>query len=196
MNEHLETDVISTKGQAFGLELQLKKPYGKLNGWISYTLSRSLLRQDDKRVSIPLNGGKWYPSEYDRPHEIKAVINYKFTERYSISSNFNYSSGRPTTVPAGKYLDRNEFRYMPFFTERNGYRIPDYMRCDFAFNIEPTHKLNALLHTSFSIGVYNAFARKNAYNIYYVSEVDRIQGYKISVFGTAIPYVSLNMRFN
>ena len=70
------------------------------------------------------------------------------------------------------------------------------MRCDFAFNIEPTHKLTSFLHTSFSIGVYNAFARRNAYNVYYVSEKSKIQGYKISVFGSAIPYVSLNMKFN
>lgn len=196
MNHHLETDVISTKGKAYGLELQVKKPFGKLNGWVSYTLSRSLLRQDDKRVEMPLNDGKWYPSEYDRPHEIKAVLNYKFTERYSLSSNFNYATGRPTTVPAGEYYDWLSGSDKPYFTERNGYRIPDYMRCDFAFNIEPTHKLTSFLHTSFSIGVYNAFARRNAYNVYYVSEKSKIQGYKISVFGSAIPYVSLNMKFN
>ena len=196
MNSHLETDVISTKGQAYGIELQVKKPLGKLNGWVNYTFSRSLLRQDDKRVAVPLNDGDWYPSEYDRPHEVKAVLNYKFTERYSFSSNFNYATGRPTTLPAGKYYNSYNHRYMPYYTDRNKYRIPDYMRLDLAFNIEPTHKLTSFLHTSFSIGVYNALARKNAYNIYYVSEGDQIKGYKLSVFGTAIPYVSLNIRFN
>ena len=196
MNHHLETDVISTKGRAYGIELQAKKPFGKLNGWISYTFSRSLLRQDDKRVAMPLNDGDWYSSEYDRPHEVKAVLNYKFTERYSFSSNFNYATGRPTTLPAGKYFDSHVWRYMPYYTDRNTYRIPDYMRLDLAFNIEPTHKLTSFLHTSFSIGVYNALARKNAYNVYYVTEGEEIKGYKLSVFGTAIPYVSLNIRFN
>ena len=196
MNHHLETDVISTKGKAYGIELQAKKPVGKVNGWINYTYSRSLLRQDDKRVAMPLNNGEWYPAEYDRPHEVKAVLNLKFTERYSFSSNFNYATGRPTTVPAGKYFDSYHQRYMPYYTDRNKYRIPDYMRLDLAFNIEPTHKLTSFLHTSFSIGVYNALARKNAYNIYYVNEEKGIQGYKLSVFGTAIPYVSLNIRFN
>ena len=196
MNHHLETDVISTKGQAYGFEFQAKKPTGKLNGWVSYTFSRSLLRQDDKHVAMPLNGGDWYPSEYDRPHEVKAVVNYKFTERYSFSSNFNYATGRPTTLPAGKYYDSYIQKYMPYYTDRNTYRIPDYMRLDLAFNIEPTHKLTSFLHTSFSIGVYNALARKNAYNIYYVNEGEEIKGYKLSVFGTAIPYVSLNIRFN
>ena len=196
MNHNLETDVISTKGQAYGLEIQAKKPFGKLNGWISYTFSRSLLRQDDSRVAMPLNNGDWYPSEYDRPHDFKAVLNYKLTERYSFSSNFNYATGRPTTLPAGKYYDSQHWRFMPYYTDRNKYRIPDYMRLDLAFNIEPTHKLTSFLHTSFSIGVYNALARRNAYNIYYVTEEEEIKGYKISVFGTAIPYVSLNIRFN
>ena len=196
MNHHLETDVISTKGQAYGIELQAKKPLGKLNGWINYTFSRSRLRQDDKRVAVPLNNGEWYPAEYDRPHEVKAVLNYKFTERYSLSSNFNYATGRPTTVPAGKYYDSYNQKYMPYYTDRNTFRIPDYMRLDLAFNIEPTHKLTTFLHTSFSIGVYNALARKNAYSVYYVTEGERIKGYKLSVFGTAIPYVSLNIRFN
>ena len=196
MNPHLETDVISTDGQAYGIELQAKKPIGKLNGWVSYTFSRSLLRQDDKRVAMPLNNGDWYPSEYDRPHEVKAVLNFKFTERYSLSSNFDYATGRPTTLPAGKYYNSYNQRYMPYYTDRNSFRIPDYMRLDLAFNIEPTHKLTTFLHTSFSIGVYNALARKNAYNIYYVTEGTEIKGYKLSVFGTAIPYVSLNIKFN
>ena len=196
MNPHLETDVISTKGQAYGIELQAKKPIGKLNGWVSYTFSRSLLRQDDKRVPMPLNNGEWYPAEYDRPHEVKAVLNYKFTERYSFSSNFNYATGRPTTVPAGQYYDSYNQKYMSYYTDRNKFRIPDYMRLDLAFNIEPTHKLTSFLHTSFSIGVYNALARRNAYTIYYVTEGDRVKGYKLSVFGTAIPYASLNIRFN
>lgn len=195
MNHHLETDVIPTKGYAAGVELQVKKPNGRLNGWVSYCYSRTFIRQDDKRVALPVNDGEWFPTEYDRPHELKAVLNFKFTERYSFSGNFDYSTGRPTTVPAGKYYDRSTKSYQPYYTKRNGYRLPDYMRCDLAFNIEPTHKLTALLHGSLSFGVYNVFARKNAYSIYYVVEEGDIKGYKLSVFGTAIPYVALNIRF-
>ena len=196
MNHHLETDVISTKGKAYGVELQAKKPFGRLNGWINYTFSRTFLRQDDPRVASPVNDGRWFPSEYDRPHEVKAVLNFKFTERYSLSGNFDYATGRPTTVPAGRYYNQRLGYYLPYYTERNTYRIPDYVRCDVAFNIEPTHRLTSFVHTSFSIGVYNAFARRNAYNIYYVTEGMETKGYKLSVFGTAIPYFSLNMRFN
>lgn len=196
MNHHLETDVISTNGKAYGVELQAKKPTGKLNGWLSYTYSRTFLRQEDSRAAMLVNDGDWFVSEYDRPHEVKAVLNYKFTERYSLSGNFNYATGRPTTIPAGRYYNQQLNIYLPYYTERNSYRIPDYLRFDFAFNIEPTHKLTSFLHTSFSIGAYNAFARKNAYNIYYVTEQAKVQGYKLSVFGSIIPYFSLNIRLN
>jgi len=195
MNHHLETDVISTKGRAAGVEFQVKKPHGALNGWMSYCYSRTFLKHDDPRVELPVNGGKWFPTEYDRPHEVKAVLNYKFTERYSFSSNFEYSTGRPTTVPAGQYYDRSTGSLQPFYTERNSFRLPDYLRWDLAFNIEPTHKVTAWLHTSFSIGVYNVTARKNAYSIYYLVENGKIHGYKLSVFGSAIPYAAFNFRF-
>lgn len=196
MNHHLETDVISTNGKAYGVELQAKKPTGKLNGWLSYTYSRTFLRQEDSRAAMLVNDGDWFASEYDRPHEVKAVLNYKFTERYSLSGNFNYATGRPTTIPAGRYYNKKLDIYLPYYTERNSYRIPDYLRFDFAFNIEPTHKLTSFLHTSFSIGAYNGLARKNAYNIYYVTEKTKVQGYKLSVFGSIIPYFSLNIRLN
>ena len=196
MNHHLETDVIATRGKSYGIELQAKKPAGKLNGWLSYTFARSLVRQDDKGVTMPVNNGEWYPADYDRPHEVKAVLNYKFTERYSFSSNFNYATGRPTTLPAGQYYDVHNQTFMPYYTDRNTCRLPDYMRLDLAYNIEPTHHLTSFLHTSFSMGVYNALARRNAYTVYYVTENGKVKGYKLSVFGTAIPYVSLNIRFN
>lgn len=195
MNHHLETDVISTRGRSAGVEFQVKKPFGKFNGWISYCYSRTFLQQDDERVALPVNNGDWYPTEYDRPHEVKAVLNYKFTERYSLSSNFEYSTGRPTSVPAGQYIDRTTNTIQPFYTKRNGFRLPDYMRWDVAYNIEPTHRLTSLLHTSFSIGVYNVLGRKNAYNIYYVVEKGEIKGYRLSVFGCPIPYATINIKF-
>lgn len=98
MNHHLETDVINTEGYAYGVEFQVKKPSGKLNGWASYTYSRTFLRQNDPRIARPVNGGDWYPTEYDKPHDFKLVGNYKFTRRYSVSFNMDYSTGRPTTI--------------------------------------------------------------------------------------------------
>ena len=176
MNHHLETDVISTEGHAYGIELQAKKPTGKLNGWVSYSYSRTFLRQNDKRTVNPVNDGDWFPTEYDRPHEFKFVGNYKFTQRYSLSCNADYSSGRPTTVPAGKYYDYGLQKFQPFYTERNSYRLPYYFRMDASFNIEPNHHLTQWTHSSFSIGCYNLLGRKNAYSVYYLVDGGEVHG--------------------
>ncbi len=195
MNHELENDVITAQGRAYGIELQLRKPYGKLNGWVSYSYSRTFLRQHDKAVALPVNDGKWYPAEYDRPHEVKFVGNYKFTRRLSISLNLDYSTGRPTTVPAGLYYDNQKNRMLPYYTERNGHRIPDYFRMDASFNIEPSHHQTNRTHSWFSIGVYNMLGRRNAYSVYYESTGMGIQGYKLSIFGAPIPYLSFNIKF-
>ena len=195
MNHHLETDVINTEGYAYGVEFQVKKPSGKLNGWASYTYSRTFLRQNDPRIARPVNGGDWYPTEYDKPHDFKLVGNYKFTRRYSVSFNMDYSTGRPTTIPAGQYYDRGLQSMQVYYTDRNSYRVPDYFRLDLAFNIEPSHHLTLLTHSSISFGVYNLTGRKNVYSIYYVSENGSVQGYKMSIFGAPIPFITYNIKF-
>ena len=195
MNHHIETDVINTEGYAYGVEFSIKKEVGKLNGWASYTYSRTFLRQSDKLISNPVNNGNWYPTDYDKPHDFKLIGNYKFTQRYSCSVNIDYSTGRPTTIPAGKYYDQTLDKPQVFYTDRNAYRIPDYFRMDVSFNIEPSHKLTLLTHSSISFGVYNVTGRQNAYSIYYVSEEESIKGYKLSIFGVPIPFVTYNVKF-
>lgn len=195
MNHHLETDVINTEGHAYGVELQVKKPEGRLNGWMSYTYSRTFLRQIDSRIARPVNNGEWYPTEYDKPHDFKFVGNYRFTRRFSLSCNLDYSTGRPTTIPAGQYYDKLLNTMQVYYTDRNSYRVPDYFRMDLSFNIEPSHHLTLLTHSSFSIGVYNVTARKNTYSIYYVTEGGKVQGYKMSIFGVPIPFVTYNIKF-
>lgn len=196
MNHELEADVFGAEGRAFGLELQVKKPTGRLNGWISYTLSRSQLRQPKGSGALLINDGKWFPSDYDRPHELNIVANYRFTRRISISVNMDYSTGRPTTVPVGMYYDRNQRSFLPLYSNRNSYRIPDYFRTDVSFNIDPSHHLTAFIHSHFTIGCYNVTGRRNAYNIYYVPMSDRIQGKRISIFGAPIPFISYTIKFN
>jgi hypothetical protein len=195
MNHHIETDVVSAEGRAYGVELMAKKPSGKLNGWASYTYSRTFLRQHDKLVANPVNRGEWYPTNYDKPHDFKLVGNYKFSQRYSFSVNIDYSTGRPTTVPAGRYYDSRLNTYQVFYTDRNSYRIPDYFRSDVSFNIEPSHKLTLLTHHSISIGAYNITGRRNIYSIYYVSEKGQIKGYQLSIFGMPIPFLTYNIKF-
>ena len=195
MNHHLEMDVINTEGYAYGVELEVKKPKGKLNGWASYTYARTFLRQNDKRISRPINNGAWYPTEYDKPHDFKFVGNYKFTRRYSLSLNMDYSTGRPTTIPAGQYYDQQLGTTQVYYTDRNSYRVPDYFRMDLSFNVEASHHLTLATHSSISFGIYNLTGRKNVYSIYYVVENRKIKGYKMSIFGVPIPFVTYNIKF-
>ena len=119
--------------------------------------------------------------------------NYKFTLRVSLSVNGDYATGRPVTVPAAKYYYGGGFRL--YFTERNSYRIPDYFRIDASINIEPTHRIKAFTHFSFTLGVYNVTGRKNVYSVFFENAGTKVNGYKMSVFGSQIPYLTLNFKF-
>lgn len=194
MNHELHRDLIEAQGKAYGVELQLKKNSGRLTGWISYAFSRTFLRQNDDSAT-PINNGNWYPAEYDHPHELNLVSNFKFTERYSMSLNMDYSTGRPTTVPAGKYWDFQREQYLPYYTDRNSYRLPDNFRMDVSFNFAPSHHKTNKFHCWFSIGCYNVTAHRNVYSLYYKQHMGNIQGYKLSIFGAPIPYIAFNFKF-
>lgn len=194
MNPKIAEDVIITKGRAYGLELMAKKPLGKLNGWVSYSYSKTELREEGSRGINAVNRGEWYPAAHDKPHDFKLVGNYKFTHRYSFSFNMDYSTGRPVTIPVGRYYYGGGYRL--YYSDRNEYRIPDYFRLDLAINVEPSHNLTHITHLSFTIGVYNVTGRKNAYSVYYDTNKGRtIKGYMLSIFGAPIPYINLNFRF-
>jgi len=193
LNHHIETDVINTKGKAYGVEVLIKKNTGKLNGWISYTYSRTLLKQDDPTAGEVINNGEYYPANYDKPHDLTVIANYRVNHRFSVSLNGTYSTGRPITVPIGTFYYAGSLRTL--YADRNSYRIPDYFRMDFAINILGNHKVNQKTHNSWTVGVYNLTGRKNPYSVYFVSENGIVQGYKLSIFGSAIPYVNFNINF-
>lgn len=193
LNHKLEQDVINTKGKAYGVELMVKKLTGKLNGWISYTYSRTLLKVDDPTTAETINKGDFYPSNYDKPHDVTLIGNYRFSHRFSVSMNTTYSTGRPITLPIGKYYYAGSERTL--YSERNEYRIPDYFRMDLSMNIEGNHKVHQKTHNSWTIGVYNLTGRRNAFSVYYVAENGIVNGYKLSIFGSAIPFVNFNIRF-
>jgi TonB dependent receptor/CarboxypepD_reg-like domain/TonB-dependent Receptor Plug Domain len=193
MNPHIETDVFNTKGKAYGVELLIKKQTGKLNGWFSYTYSRVFSKQDDPLAGQLINNGNYYPTSYDIPHDATIVGNYRFTHRYSFSVNATYSTGRPITVPIANYYYSGSERTL--YGPRNGYRLPDYFRMDMSFNIDGNHKLTQKTHNSWTFGVYNLTGRKNPYSVYFLSQNGVVNGYKLSIFGTAIPYVNYNIRF-
>jgi len=147
LNHHIETDIANTKGHAYGVELMIKKTAGKLNGWVSYTYSRTLLKTDDPLVSLPVNEGRYYPSDFDKPHAVNFIGNYRFSHRFSISLNVIYSTGRPITLPIAEYYYGGSYRVL--YSDRNEYRIPDYFRTDFSMNIEGNHKVHQFAHSSY-----------------------------------------------
>jgi hypothetical protein len=193
LNHHIETDVINTRGKAYGIEVLVKKTSGKLNGWISYTYSRILLQAYDSVQGISVNNGNYYPANYDKPHDVTLAGNFAINHRVSISLNSTYSTGRPITLPVGRFNYVSSQRVL--YSDRNAYRIPDYFRADLALNVEGNHKVHQKTHNSWTFGVYNLTGRKNPYSVYFVSENGVINGYKISIFGSVIPFVNFNIRF-
>ncbi len=193
MNPHVETDVVPTMGKAYGVEVFIKKLTGKLNGWISYTWSRTFLRMNDPSQGQLINNGEYYPANYDIPNDLTVVSNYRINHRFSLSLNGTYGTGRPITLPAGVFTYAGSVRTL--YTDRNAYRIPDYFRMDFSMNIDGNHKVHQKVHTSWTIGVYNLTGRKNPYSVYYVSQNGVVNGYKLSIFGSAIPFLNFNIRF-
>lgn len=193
LNHHIEQDVINTEGKAYGLELMIKKTAGKLNGWVSYTYSRTFLKMDDPTAIQLVNDGAYYPSNYDKPHDFTLVGNFKASHRFSVSANVTYSTGRPITLPVGKYYYGGSERLL--YSDRNQYRIPNYFRTDLSINIDGNHKVHQWIHSSWTLGVYNLTGRHNPYSTYFTTEQGAVKGYQLSIFASAIPFVNYNLRF-
>jgi hypothetical protein len=193
LNHHIETDVLEARGKAYGFELMLKKSTGKTNGWISYTYSRSFYKAKGEYGQENVNHGNYYPSNFDKPHAVNFIGNYKFSRRFNLSLNLVYSTGRPITLPIGKYETNGTFRVL--YSDRNAYRIPDYFRSDVSINVEGNHKIKKLAHSSWTFAIYNVTGRKNAYSVFFTSDNGVVKSYKLSIFARPIPTITYNFKF-
>jgi len=193
LNKNIEQDILQGKAKAYGAEFLIRKPKGKLNGWISYTYSRTLLQLESNFPTEQINNGQYFPTSYDKPHDVSVVSNYKFTRRYSLSMNFTYSTGRPVTYPVGQYKFGGGYKIN--YSDRNQFRIPDYVRVDIGVNIEGNHKIKNIASNFWSISVYNLLGRNNPYSIYFKTENGVVKGYKLSIFGAPIPSITYNFKF-
>ncbi|TGE27635.1 TonB-dependent receptor [Hymenobacter metallicola] len=193
LNHHLETDLINAQGKAYGVEFSIRKATGKINGWLNYTYSRSWVRANAGSAAEQINRGEYYPSNFDKPHDVTLAGNYRFSRRFSTSLNFNYSTGRPITLPLARYYVDDVARV--FYSDRNAYRVPDYYRVDFAMNIEGGHQAKKLAHSSWTVAIYNLTGRRNPYSVYFRSQGGQIKGYQLSIFGQPIPTVTYNFKF-
>jgi hypothetical protein len=189
---NIETEVLQGDQSAWGIEFMLRKNTGKLNGWISYALSRSIVTVDGGHPWEQINAGEPYPSNYDKPHSLNLVTNYRTTRRVSFSANLVYSTGRPFTAPKDIYYISGQS--IVNYSKRNEYRLPDYFRIDFSMNIEGNLKARKLAHSYWMLSVYNLTGRKNAYSVFFASEEGKIQAYKMSIFGTPVVTISWNFK--
>jgi len=175
------------KGESYGLELYAKKKYGKFNGWISYTLSFT------NRTFDEIDFGQVFPAKQDRKHEVSIVGIYQLSPRWTLSATWVYYTGNAVTFPSGKYVVDNHI--VSFYTERNGYRMPDYHRLDLGATW--IQKKTARYESSWSFSVYNAYNRYNAYSVSFrQSETDPsvTEAVKLSLF-PIIPSVTYSFKF-
>lgn len=188
-NEHIETELLPGIGQTYGAEVSIKKKTGVLNGWLSYTYARS-----EKKIT-GINDGNWYPSNFDKPHDVSVILNYNPNQRHTISVNFNYSTGRPTTPPIGNF-ETSSGLVVPIYSDRNQIRIPDYHRLDIAYTIGRGYKKNAKFRTSWTLSLYNVYGRKNPFSVYFTQGAfQRAQANRLAVLGAAFPSLTFNFEF-
>lgn len=201
LNPTVEGELLYGIGRAYGVELLLKKRRGKFSGWVSYTLSRS------ERQFAEINDGAWYAARQDRTHDVSIVGMYNFTERITASATWVYYTGNAVTFPSGKYeLDG---QIVNLYSERNGYRMPDYHRLDLGVTLynkkfktitDPItgeeKEVAKRFESSWNFSVYNAYARENAYSITFQenAETGQTEAVQLALF-KAVPSVSFNFKF-
>ncbi len=186
-NRNVEADLLFGDGRAYGIELFLKKKYGKFNGWVGYTLSRT-----DRQFDA-INNGKRFVAKQDRTHDLSLVGIYKASPRWTFSGTFVYNTGNAVTFPSGKYQINDKTVF--YYTERNGYRTPDYHRLDAAATLEA--KPGKKFQSSWSFSIYNLYNRQNPFSIDFRDDPDnpsRTQAVRTTLFGV-IPSVTWNFKF-
>lgn len=200
LNPNIEQVLIHGIGKAYGLELLVKKSKGALTGWLAYTYSRSFKQIDGAFDEEKINRGEWYKSNYDKPHDFTLVVNYILSRRFTFSSNFTYSTGRPATYPEQKYTLGNY--EIISFSDRNKYRLPDYHRLDMAITYEGSLLKHQKWRSNWTFSVYNVYGRNNAFSVFYEkqkpSPINNYRNYalfKFAVVGVPIPSFTYNFWF-
>jgi hypothetical protein len=191
LNPHLETELLDGQGRAYGVEASIKGRSLRFDGQVSYTWSRT------ERQIAGINQGNWYPSNFDQPHNINLSFKYRIDERQSLSANFTFASGRPTTAPIVSYTNGNTI-VVPIYTERNQLRIPDYHRLDLSYNIGMNKNKEKGFKTSWNFTLYNVYGRKNPFSVFYTQRVNQRRDFianRLAILGTIFPSVSFNFEF-
>jgi hypothetical protein len=194
-NKAIEQVILNGQLRSYGLELMLKKNEGRLNGWISYTLSKSE-QQTPGRTSeeTGINDGNWYKSAYDKLHNLAITSAYNLNNKWSFGANFALQSGQPVTYPKGQYMYLGVL--IPSYGLRNENRLPVYHHLDISATLTPTKNKNRNWKGEWVFSIYNIYNRKNAASINFKQNEDTgtNEAIKTSIFGI-VPGVSYNFKF-
>jgi hypothetical protein len=200
MKQHIETELINASGKNYGIELFLKKKTGKLEGWVSYTFSRTFKKTAGIYSDEIINNNDFYPSSYDKPHDLSVFVNYNINRRWRISGNFTYASGRSVTLPEYKYKTGPE--EIIYYSDRNKYRLPPYHRLDLSVSLDESLRLKKKWKGSWTFSILNIYARKNAYSVFYKKEAPasendfkRFNLFKLYIIGKPLPTLTYNFIF-
>ena len=193
MNQYIDADLLEAKGKSYGLEFNIKKNKGKYTGQIAYTWSRSFIADITTFASEQVNGGSYYPSNYDRPSSLSIQGGVKLGDGWDFNCNFVYVSGRPATYPDGTYVINNTV--VTNYSLRNEDRLPDYNRLDISFSHDSRRFPGQKRYTIFNFSIYNVYARKNPYSVYFQRDDSGLNSYELSVLGTIIPSITLYYFF-
>jgi len=201
LNEYIEGELLNGNGRSYGLEFYIEKVTGKLQGWISYTLSRAEMKVDG------INNNEWYPTRYDQLHNLKFAGFYKLNNRWSFSSTFTFLSGTPTTYPTNRLDVQDYLIPYNYYYSRNNKRIPSSHRLDLSVTLN-SKKYNKKgkekkYRDYWVFGVYNLYARRNPFSVYFSQGTDRpiadepIPAYatQLAIIGTIVPGISYNFKF-
>ena len=188
LNKHLENEVRTGKGKAYGAEFMVRKNKGALTGFVNYTLSRS------ERTIPEVNKGQTYLSPYDKTHCLNFAANYELSKKISIAAIWVYATGNPTTHPSGRFEIGGE--YFPVYSGRNEYRFPDYHRLDLSLTFIPRPDSKKRLRGEWNVSLYNAYNKKNPWMIMFNQNDETGIPYAemMYLFGV-VPSVSYNFKF-
>jgi hypothetical protein len=189
---YTETAVLQGIQQAYGIEFMIQKSSGRLDGWISYAYSRSLVTVKGDNEFESINRGEPYPSNFDRPHVLNVIGSYHLTRRFTLSSNMVYMTGRPVTFPSALYFI-NDNVYIDYYA-KNQVRVPDYFRIDASATLEGNLKARKRFHSTWSLNVYNVLGRKNPQTIFFEPYDRYLNGYSFSVIGVPVVTLSWNVK--
>jgi outer membrane cobalamin receptor len=198
-----EQQVVIGKGTSYGTEFLVQKKYGRLTGWVGYTLSWSWRTFADK------NRGVKYPYKYDRRHDIGIVASYKISKKIDISGTWVFASGNAISLPNQRYFSlqttnpyslANQYNQhysaenvIQSYETINNYRVPVYHRMDAGINFHKPKKWGELVY---NISVYNLYNRLNAFFVYsYTNPNTQVSGLKKLTLFPIIPSFSINFKF-